>query len=329
MPIAVRDLINPLQRITDNLDRLQNTKRRTTDLIDDVSIGINIEVGRLTKVLFGTDRQISQSLKKMEFKSQQENLKRIRNEVLAQRPQIEADLMRRKPGIAGNSLRIGIDTEINKRILAQERREKKSRPAVVTFQGQRFTIEELDPQRIIEQRKLTPAEEQAVSKIVNNTQRLGSFAAKLVKDTNSEIQLIDQYLRTLVALSARFAVENRKALIDDVVFKPDDIEMKAVLNELLNKVDAIKRTKRQLIALRGKAIKLQMVSKNVSRLADRVTSRADIENFLKTVTGVGALTALALTVASATTVAGWIALPTLVAFGLLRVIKLARAFIGG
>lgn len=331
MPLAVNDLIPKLQKITNDLERLQIVKRRTTELIDDVGTSINIEVGRLTKTLFGTDRSIVKALKKMEFQSQQKNFQRIRTEVSAQRPQIEALIMQTRPDLAKRgqrAVRNAIESEINKRILQQERQEKRSRPVVITFQGQQFTVEELDPKRIIEQRKLTGAEERALSKIVNNIQQLGSFAGKLTKDTNSEIQRIDEYTRQLIAISSRFASEQRRVRLEDIAPEVDTPETKATLNELLNKADEIKRIKRELVVLRKRSIKLQMVAKNVSRLADRVTSRADVETFLQVVTGVGALTALAFAVASATTVAGWIALPTLVAFGLLRVIKLARIFVG-
>lgn len=341
MPSALQNIVSPLRDITGDIDRLQKTKRETIDRIDDITTNMNVEVARLTKTLFGTDRKISQAIRKMEMSSQRKNLDRIRNEVLKGRNQIEAQILAQRPDLRErkSAFRNAIDAEIQREILRRERQERSARPVVIQFQGQSFSVEQLDPEKIINQRKLTSEEEGALRRIVNRINQLGSFSNKVIRDTNAEIRLLDNYVRIIVDAVDQIAEEVRATVelpfqgqkfpIKKVIGAEEVQAFSAATNELEKTARDVKKIRDELRTVMAKAIKLRTTAKNVARLSDRVQSRADLEQYLTAISGGGALLAIAAAFTIGSFAGGIIALPTLAAFGLLKLIKAVKLFSRG
>jgi len=206
----------------------------------------------------------------------------------------------------------------------REKQEASGEPTTdfFSFAGTNFSLEQIDPKAVIEQRELTGQEKAILKDIDGSVMEIQRAASEVIAVLNAELFLLGSYLTTVEALS-----QNLKRI---VISSPGQRGKLAVsefdqVRQRLNKARAIEA---DLKTLRKRAIKVQTMAKRVHKIISGTNSRSDIEDVLFVIGGGGALLAVAAGLVFGSMAAGIVALPALLAFGASKAVKIFNSLRG-
>jgi len=193
-------------------------------------------------------------------------------------------------------------------------------PRTVNFAGQTISFEELDPKRVIEQRDLTDMELASVRNIHASLDELDDRLSALIATLNSEILLVKSFSRKVEVLLNKMQTIANKGGPEARRMAQDELEsIRHRLAEASRSVDELRKTRRQVVAVK------RMTTKAMN-FAGRVRKRVDAETLLMMLAGGGAVLSVLAAILGSTVVGGVIALPAILAFGASKLLEMIRIF---